>query len=247
MKLPKMGRDATHTVIYLDLEIMCIILTFWRLKLLLTYCSLANFVRVDVEMVAACFTCLSLIKVHIHGSLSNFVTLSSSYHKHLSLRYKHYYHLIAHGHVSTWRQTCSCPVTHRTWSKYYEFLIQERLISMTLDKDNEVALQTMKLLILISKWVFLSVCVFQSILHLLQQQLTSLSSDPLMMYWRLRTTNSSFSLFIHHSALLRPLRGSWSSQGIYMWTALSKNKSNKQNIWVFTECDQHMQSVSRKG
>lgn len=32
-----------------------------------------------------------------------------------------------------------------------EFLIQERLISMTLDKDNEVALQTMKLLILISK------------------------------------------------------------------------------------------------
>lgn len=27
------------------------------------------------------------------------------------------------------------------------------MISMTLDKDNEVALQTMKLLLLISKWV----------------------------------------------------------------------------------------------
>lgn len=34
---------------------------------------------------------------------------------------------------------------------FVQFLIQERLISMTLDKDNEVALQTMKLLILISK------------------------------------------------------------------------------------------------
>lgn len=112
---------------------------------------------------------------------------------------------------------------------FVQFLIQERLISMTLDKDNEVALQTMKLLILISKWVFLS-CFSKHPPFLLlqqQQQLTSLFSDPLMTCWRLRTTNNSFSLFIHHSALLRPLQGSWSSQGIYMWTALSKNKSKK--------------------
>lgn len=34
---------------------------------------------------------------------------------------------------------------------FLRFLIQDRMISMTLDKDNEVALQTMKLLILISK------------------------------------------------------------------------------------------------
>lgn len=32
-------------------------------------------------------------------------------------------------------------------------MVQERMISMTLDKDNEVALQTLKLLLLISKWV----------------------------------------------------------------------------------------------
>lgn len=67
----------------------------------------------------------------------------------------------------------------------------------------------------------------------------SLSSDLLMMYWHLRTTNGSLGLFILHSALSRPLQGSWSSQGIYMWIAWSKPKTNKQNIWVFTECDQH--------
>lgn len=43
---------------------------------------------------------------------------------------------------------CMCVPVH--------FLIQERMISMTLDKDNEVAVQAMKLLILLSKWVFLS-------------------------------------------------------------------------------------------
>lgn len=32
-------------------------------------------------------------------------------------------------------------------------MFQERLISMTLDKDNEVAVQTLKLLLLISKSV----------------------------------------------------------------------------------------------
>lgn len=34
---------------------------------------------------------------------------------------------------------------------FMQFLMQDRMMSMTLDKDNEVALQTMKLLILISK------------------------------------------------------------------------------------------------
>lgn len=33
------------------------------------------------------------------------------------------------------------------------FVFQDRVISMTLDKDSEVALQTMKLLVLISKSV----------------------------------------------------------------------------------------------
>lgn len=33
------------------------------------------------------------------------------------------------------------------------FVLQDRMISMTLDKDNEVAVQTMKLLVLISRWV----------------------------------------------------------------------------------------------
>lgn len=33
------------------------------------------------------------------------------------------------------------------------FVFQDRMMSMTLDKDNEVAVQTMKLLLLISKWV----------------------------------------------------------------------------------------------
>lgn len=31
------------------------------------------------------------------------------------------------------------------------FVLQDRMISMTLDKDNEVAVQTMKLLVLISR------------------------------------------------------------------------------------------------
>lgn len=34
---------------------------------------------------------------------------------------------------------------------FVPFFNQDRMISMTLDKDNEVALQTMKLLILISR------------------------------------------------------------------------------------------------
>lgn len=35
--------------------------------------------------------------------------------------------------------------------RMFMFVFQERMISMTLDKDNEVAVQTMKLLVLISK------------------------------------------------------------------------------------------------
>lgn len=104
---------------------------------------------------------------------------------------------------------------------FMQFLIQDRLISMTLDKDNEVALQTMKLVILISKWVFLS-WFSKHPLDFFWQELTCLSSDPLMMYWLLRTTNSSFSLFTHHSALLRPPQESWSSQGIEKWILWSK-------------------------
>lgn len=97
---------------------------------------------------------------------------------------------------------------------FMPFLIQDRMISMTLDKDNEVALQTMKLLILISRWVVLSWFSKHAAYNFFWQELTSFSSDAMMTYWLLRTISSSFSLFTHHSAPLRPLQESWSSQGI---------------------------------
>lgn len=37
------------------------------------------------------------------------------------------------------------------WYAFFLMMFQERMISMTLDKDNEVAVQTLKLLLLISK------------------------------------------------------------------------------------------------
>lgn len=45
------------------------------------------------------------------------------------------------------------------------FVFQDRMISMTLDKDNEVAVQTMKLLLIISKWVtslFVIIIIFKA-------------------------------------------------------------------------------------
>lgn len=51
------------------------------------------------------------------------------------------------------------------------FIFQDRMISMTLDKDNEVAVQTLKLLLLISKWVihlFVKIRIKKNVFHFIR-------------------------------------------------------------------------------
>lgn len=65
---------------------------------------------------------------------------------------------------------------------FMQFLFQDRMISMTLDRDNEVALQTMKLLILISKWALLSWFSKHPLDNFSWQELTS--HTPQIHWWR---------------------------------------------------------------
>lgn len=102
---------------------------------------------------------------------------------------------------------------------------------MTLDKDNEVAVQTMKLLVLISRWA----SFFLSDFFWWQPAWTSPRSisflEHLRMFSPLRTTIGSSSSFTAHSALLLQLQGSFSSQGTH--TSIVNKKRGTTFATVF--------------
>lgn len=123
-------------------------------------------------------------------------------------------------------------------------MFQERMISMTLDKDNEVAVQTLKLLLLISKWVFnINISKLSlSCWFLLSGVAPATTEHPRKCSAR-RTTRACSSVCTLHSAPLPPLQESYSFQGV--WISFKRSQKTirihvcvraQMRVWGCWEC-----------